>query len=161
MTIAPERPASRAPTTEDARLAGMLLSLLPRIGKIAGQVAHERGAMTLERARILWQLVESPRRSGEIAQRCGLTPASVSELVDSLERDGFVRRSEDRNDRRVVVVEISARGRREIERVGELMTAPVAKMIAGLSAEKRVRLAAALADLQEAFAAPKEPTNAR
>jgi DNA-binding MarR family transcriptional regulator len=161
MTIAPERPASRAPTSEDARLAGMLLSLLPRIGKIAGQVAHERGAMTLERARILWQLVESPRRSGEIAQRCGLTPASVSELVDSLERDGFVRRSEDRNDRRVVVVEISARGRREIERVGELMTAPVAKVIAGLSADKRSRIAAALADLQEAFSAPKESTNVR
>lgn len=161
MTIAPERPAPRAPTTEEARLAGMLLSLLPRIGKIAAQVAHERGAMTLERARILWQLVESPRRSGEIAQRCGLTPASVSELVDLLERDGFVRRSEDRNDRRVVVVEISARGRREIERVGELMTAPVAKIIASLSAEKRVRLAAALADLQEAFATPKESTNAR
>ncbi len=161
MTIAPERPAARAATTEDARLAGMLLSLLPRIGKIAGQVAHERGAMTLERARILWQLVESPRRSGEIAQRCALAPASVSELVDSLERDGFVRRSEDRNDRRVVVVEITARGRREIERVGELMTAPVAKIIAGLSAEKRARLAAALADLQEAFAAPKESTNVR
>ena len=161
MTIAPERPASRAATTEDARLAGMLLSLLPRIGKIAGQVAHERGAMTLERARILWQLVESPRRSGEIAQRCALAPASVSELVDSLERDGFVRRSEDRNDRRVVVVEITARGRREIERVGELMTAPVAKIIASLSAEKRSRLAAALADLQEAFASPKESTHVR
>jgi DNA-binding MarR family transcriptional regulator len=162
MTMAPQRPAARAATTEDARLAGMLLSLLPRIGKIAGQVAHERGAMTLERARILWQLVESPRRSGEIAQRCALAPASVSELVDLLERDGFVRRSEDRSDRRVVVVEITARGRREIERVGELMTAPVAKIIAGLSAEKRTRLAAALADLQEAFAAaPKESTNVR
>ena len=161
MTIAPERPAVRATPTENARLAGMLLSLLPRIGKIAGQVAHERGAMTLERARILWQLVEAPRRSGEIAQRCALAPASVSELVDSLERDGYVRRTEDRNDRRVVVVEITTRGRREIERVGELMTAPVAKIIAGLSADKRARLAAALADLQEAFAAPKESTNAR
>lgn len=161
MTIAPERPVSRAATTEDARLAGMLLSLLPRIGRIAGQVAHERGAMTLERARILWQLTESPRRSGEIAQRCALAPASVSELVDSLERDGFVRRSEDRNDRRVVVVEITARGRREIERVGELMTAPVAKIIAGLSDEKRSRLAAALADLQQAFGAPKESTHVR
>jgi DNA-binding MarR family transcriptional regulator len=161
MTIAPERPASRAPSTEDTRLAGMLLSLLPRIGKIAGQVVHERGATTPERARILWQLVEAPRRSGEIAQRCGLTPASVSELVDLLERDGFVRRSEDRNDRRVVVVEITARGRREIERVGELMRAPIAKIIAGLSADKRSRLAAALADLQEAFDAPKESTNAR
>ena len=161
MTIAPDRPAPRATPTEDARLAGMLLSLLPRIGKIAGQVAHERGAMTLERARILWQLVEAPRRSGEIAQRCALAPASVSELVDSLERDGYVRRTEDRNDRRVVVVEITTRGRREIERVGELMTAPVAKIIAGLSPDKRARLAAALADLQEAFAAPKESTNAR
>ena len=161
MTIAPERPASRTATTEDARLAGMLLSLLPRIGKIAGQVAHERGAMTLERARILWQLVESPRRSGEIAQRCALAPASVSELVDSLERDGFVRRSEDRSDRRVVVVEITARGRREIERVGELMTAPVAKILASLSADKRTRIAAALADLQEAFANPKESANVR
>jgi DNA-binding MarR family transcriptional regulator len=161
MTIAPERPASRAPTTEDARLAGMLLSLLPRIGKIAGQVAHERGAITLERARIMWQLVEAPRRSGEIAQRCALTPASVSELVDSLERDGYVRRSEDRNDRRVVVVEITARGRREIERVGELMTAPVAKIIASLSADKRSRIAAALADLQEAFTTTKESTNVR
>ena len=161
MTIAPERPASRAPTPEDARLAGMLLSLLPRIGKIAGQVAHERGAITLERARIMWQLVESPRRSGEIAQRCVLTPASVSELVDSLERDGYVRRSEDRNDRRVVVVEITARGKREIERVGELMTAPVAKILASLSADKRTRIAAALADLQEAFANPKESGNVR
>jgi DNA-binding MarR family transcriptional regulator len=161
MTIAPERPASRAPSTEEVRLAGMLLSVLPRIGKLAAQVAHERGAITLERARILWQLVEAPRRSGELAQRCVLTPASVSELVDSLERDGFVRRSEDRNDRRVVVVEITGRGRREIERVGELMRAPVAKVIAGLSAEKRARLAAALADLQEAFAAPKESTHAR
>ena len=157
MTLTTER----TPTTEDARLAGMLLSILPRIGKIAGQVAHDRGAISLERARILWQLVEAPRRSGELAQRCGLTPASISELVDSLERDGFVRRSEDPNDRRVVVVEITSRGRREIERVGELMRAPVAKVIASLSAEKRTRLAAALADLQEAFAAPKESTNAR
>ena len=161
MTIAPERLSARAPSTEDVRIAGLLLSVLPRIGKIAAQVAHERGAMTLERARILWQLVEAPRRSGEIAQRCALTPASVSELVDSLERDGFVRRSEDRNDRRVVVVEITGRGRREIERVGELMRAPVAKVIAGLSAEKRGRLAAALADLQAAFVAPTESTNAR
>jgi hypothetical protein len=41
------------------------------------------------------------------------------------------------------------------------MTAPVAKIIAGLSADKRSRIAAALADLQEAFGAPKESTNVR
>jgi DNA-binding MarR family transcriptional regulator len=161
MTFTTERPVPHAATAEDVRVAGILLSLLPRIGKLAAQVAHERGAITLERARILWQLVESPRRSGELAHRCALTPASVSELVDLLERDGLVRRSEDPTDRRVVVVEITARGRREIERVGELMKAPVAKILAGLSADKRARLAAALNDLQDAFAAPKESANAR
>lgn len=158
MTISTERP--RLPAAEDVRLAGMLLSLLPRIGRLAAQVAHERGAISLERARILWQLTESPRRSGELAQRCGLTPASVSELVDLLERDGLVRRSEGPTDRRVVVVEITARGRREIERTGELMRAPVAKVIAALPAERRARLAAALDDLQEAFG-PKETAGAR
>jgi DNA-binding MarR family transcriptional regulator len=61
----------------------------------------------------------------------------------------------------VVVVEITARGKREIERVGELMTAPVAKILASLSADKRARIAAALADLQEAFANPKESGNVR
>lgn len=161
MTFTTERPVPRAATAEDVRVAGILLSLLPRIVKLAAQVAHERGAISLERARILWQLEESPRRSGELAQRCALTPASVSELVDLLERDGLVRRSEDRTDRRVVVVEITARGRREIERVGELMRAPVAKVLAGLSADKRARLAAALNDLQEAFASPKETSIAR
>jgi DNA-binding MarR family transcriptional regulator len=160
MTFTTERPVPRAATAEDIRVAGILLSLLPRIGKLAAQVAHERGAITLERARILWQL-ESPRRSGELAQRCGLTPASVSELVDLLERDGLVRRSEDPTDRRVVVVEITARGRREIEHVGELMRAPVAKILAGLPADKRARLAAALNDLQDAFGAPKGTANAR
>jgi DNA-binding MarR family transcriptional regulator len=61
----------------------------------------------------------------------------------------------------VVVVEITSRGRREIERVGELMRAPVAKIIAGLSSDKRARLAAALTDLQEALASPKESAHAR
>jgi len=161
MTVSTQRPSPRAAATEDVRLAGLLLSLLPRIGKLAAQVAHEHGAISLERARILWQLTESPRRSGELAQRCGLTPASVSELVDLLERDGLVRRSEDSTDRRVVVVEITPRGRREIGRVGELMRAPVAKVLAGLSADKRARLAVALSDLQDSFAAPKETANAR
>jgi len=97
----------------------------------------------------------SPQLVGEMRRR------GTDELVDLLERDGLVRRSEDSTDRRVVVVEITARGRREIERVGELMRAPVARVIAGLSAEKRARLAGALDDLQEAFAVAKETANAR
>src|SRR3989442_6747209 len=122
-TVTPERPAPSRAEPEEVRLARLVLSILPRIGKLASQVAHERGALTLERARVLWQLTDGPRRSGDLAHKCVLTPATLSELVDSLERDGFVRRSEEPGDRRVVGVELTARGRREIERFGGLVTA--------------------------------------
>jgi DNA-binding MarR family transcriptional regulator len=162
-TVTPERPATPRAGPEEVRLARLVLSILPRIGRLASQVAHERGALTLERARVLWQLTEGPRRSGDLAHRCVLTPATLSELVDSLERDGFVRRSEEPGDRRVVVVELTARGRREIERFGELMTVLVAKVLATLSSEKRGRVAAALTDLQQALsqAADKEASHVR
>jgi len=162
-TVTPERPATPRAGPEEVRLARLVLSILPRIGRLASQVPHERGALTLERARVLWQLTEGPRRSGDLAHRCVLTPATLSELVDSLERDGFVRRSEEPGDRRVVVVELTARGRREIERFGELMTVLVAKVLATLSSEKRGRVAAALTDLQQALsqAADKEASHVR
>ncbi|KWX02403.1 Transcriptional regulatory protein [Carbonactinospora thermoautotrophica] len=47
-----------------------------------------------------------PLTAGEIAERSGLAPASVSGLIDRLERKGFVRRVRDTADRRRVIVEI-------------------------------------------------------
>src|SRR5438128_1111910 len=110
----------RAHTVGETELAGLLLAVLPRLGKLAGQAAHERGALSFERVRVLWQLRERALRSGELAQRCALTAPALSELVDSLVHEGFCRRTEDASDRRVVVVELTARGRRELERVREL-----------------------------------------
>ncbi|MFI7639757.1 MarR family winged helix-turn-helix transcriptional regulator [Nonomuraea sp. NPDC049400] len=47
-----------------------------------------------------------PCTAGEIAERTGLAPASVSGLIDRLERKGFARRVRDTVDRRRVLVEI-------------------------------------------------------
>jgi DNA-binding MarR family transcriptional regulator len=46
--------------------------------------------------------------AGEIARASGLATASVTDLIDRLERKGFVRRVRDRHDRRRVLVEPSA-----------------------------------------------------
>jgi DNA-binding MarR family transcriptional regulator len=46
-----------------------------------------------------------PLSAGEIAQHAGLAAASVTNLIDRLERKGFVRRVNDANDRRRVLVE--------------------------------------------------------
>lgn len=43
--------------------------------------------------------------AGDIARHTGLTTASVTDLIDRLERKGFVRRVRDSKDRRRVIVE--------------------------------------------------------
>src|SRR5690242_488989 len=43
--------------------------------------------------------------AGEIAERTGLASASVTELIDRLERKGFVRRASDSADRRRTMIE--------------------------------------------------------
>jgi len=82
--------------------------------------------------------------------------------VDSLSSDGFVRRLEDPGDRRVVLVELTGPGRRELDKYREVMKRRVAGVLANLSPEKRARLRSALADLHEAIeATTKETANAR
>lgn len=46
-----------------------------------------------------------PLTAGEIAHQTGLTTASVTSLIDRLEKKGFVRRVRDMQDRRRVIVE--------------------------------------------------------
>ena len=45
-----------------------------------------------------------PMSAGDIARASGLATASVTDLIDRLERKGFARRVRDQNDRRRVVV---------------------------------------------------------
>jgi DNA-binding MarR family transcriptional regulator len=148
--------------TDDLELAGLLLATLPRLGKMAMAAAGEHSPVSANRAGVMWQLRERAMRSGDLAQRCTMTAPALTELVDSLSRDGFTRRLEDPGDRRVVLVELTAQGRRELDKYREVMKRRVAVVLANLPADKRVRLRAALSDLHDAIEAmTKETANAR
>jgi len=103
-----------AAKSEDLELAGLLLSTL-RIIKMATAANKEHSHVSSNRAGVMWQLRERPMRSGDLAQRCAMTAPALTEHVDSLARDGLVRRLEDPADRRVVLVELTAQGRRELD----------------------------------------------
>jgi DNA-binding MarR family transcriptional regulator len=47
----------------------------------------------------------------EVAERCFVTPATVTGVVDTLERDGLVERERSAEDRRVVRVRLTGEGR--------------------------------------------------
>jgi DNA-binding MarR family transcriptional regulator len=68
-------------------------------------------------------------RLSAMAAATGMTAQSLGELVDDLERRGYVKRSEDPADRRAKLVRLTAKGRRS--------TGAAAESIAG--AERRLR----------------------
>jgi DNA-binding MarR family transcriptional regulator len=150
-----------AAKAEDLELAGLLLDSL-RLVKMATAASREHSHVSSNRAGVMWQLRERAMRSGDLAQRCAMTAPALTELVDSLTREGFVRRLEDAADRRVVLVELTAQGRRELDKHREVMKRGVAALLARIPADKRARLRAALTDLNESIdAIDKESANAR
>jgi DNA-binding MarR family transcriptional regulator len=147
--------------TEDLELAGLLMDTLLLVKK-ATAASREHSHVSANRAGVMWQLRERPMRSGDLAQRCAMTAPALTELVDSLSRDGFVRRLEDSSDRRVVLVELTAEGRRELDKHRDVMKRAVAGLLASIPADKRARLRAALSDFHGAIEAmTKETANAR
>ena len=155
MTTLIERPIPAK--AEDLELAGLLLDTL-RLVKMATASSRELTHVSANRAGVMWQLRERAMRSGDLAQRCAMTAPALTELVDSLRREGFVRRLEDPGDRRVVLVELTAQGRRELDKHREVMKRGVAALLARVPAEKRARLHAALSDLNESVGAISSET---
>jgi DNA-binding MarR family transcriptional regulator len=76
-----------------------------------------------------------PLTAGQLGEKTGLKPASVTALVDRLEKKGFVQRSRDPNDRRRVFVAASPGGAaRLVEIYGKLP--PVDLMLRRYSLEQ-------------------------
>ena len=145
MTQTTAQTASQA----DLDLARGLTRLLPRFGKLWGAAVRASGASG-PRLKVLGMLgAHGPARAGEIAMACGSSPSAVSELIDPLVDDGLLQREHDANDRRVVVVGLTAQGRAELERAQREMTQAMLELLARLTPAQRATLAEALPVLNE------------
>jgi DNA-binding MarR family transcriptional regulator len=65
----------------------------------------------------LWALYRRPLRVKQLADAVVLSPTAMSRFVDRLERDGYVRRAPDPEDRRALQVTITAEGRKLLKRM--------------------------------------------
>ncbi len=78
-----------------------------------------------------------PRTPSEIAERLQVTTASVTELVDRLERNGLVRRIPHPTDRRKLLVMLTVEGERKSELMQERFTEVTADCATDLSPTER------------------------
>lgn len=138
---------------DDISLARAVLAVMPRFGRIAWSAAQECGMTSPERGRLLWVVGETAVRAGLAAQRMKLSAGAVTELVEGLVREGLVRREADPDDRRAVVLALTAEGRRVRERYEIAASSAVAQVLGRLTAPQRRRVRVAFADLNAAFTA--------
>ena len=71
-------------------------------------------------------------------------------LIDTLERDGFVRRENVPDDRRMMLVRLTAKGRRFLERILPEYFRRVAAVMGRLSVAERKTLVSLLAKIEQA-----------
>jgi DNA-binding MarR family transcriptional regulator len=116
-----DRPEKVDGRGEVDRRAEALVALREELGCLLGAERRLRGrdqhrkvdsGVSVAQVRALFALdTHEAATAGEIAESAQLSPASVTALLDDLERDGIVTRVRSDSDRRRVLVELTDEGR--------------------------------------------------
>ena len=74
--------------------------------------------LTMQQLKVLWLLsAQDGIGSQDLARQLGVTPATLSGIVDRLVAQGYAARTEDRDDRRVRRISLSPAGRAAMEEI--------------------------------------------
>jgi len=101
-----------------------------------------------------------PQTPAELAEKAGVTRATITGLVDALERDGLVTREHDSDDRRMMRVHITPKGHATLREILPGHFKRMAALMAPLSESERrtlVRLLEKVAGQRPAAAAGAAP----
>lgn len=140
MTLS-DSPATDRPAPEGSvsDLADLVAQTARRIRRGSTEHLAPLG-ITGAQARVLRIVSAGPIRMADIAARLEVVPRSVTPMVDGLEETGLVRRRPDPDDRRSVLVEPTAAGRRLLARLHEARQASAEQVFAPLDELQRSEL---------------------
>lgn len=97
------------------------------------------------------------QRLNELAARAGMTPQSMGELVDDLERRGYVERRADPADRRAKRVHLTEKGRATRAAAAQAVTEMEGRLAALLGDARYARLRSMLTQIVDAHAHDAQP----
>lgn len=110
---------------------------------------------------LLWLLDDSATgilRSSELAELAGVSRATITGLLDSLERDKLVERFGDPSDRRAISVRLTPGGKSLLDSLIPPYFQRVSQALASLSDSEQRQLISLLSKAQEAFLAVPNPS---
>ena len=135
MADAPSQPA-----TNDVELAEHLRGAVNRLNRRLRQ--ESLGGISPAQASMLGMAdrLESPTL-GELARAEQIQPPTMTRLVAQMESPGLIERIADPSDRRICRVKVTAKGRRELQRIRTRKTAFLVERIESLDEADQASLA--------------------
>jgi DNA-binding MarR family transcriptional regulator len=131
--------AARGSAGTDPQSADLAVSVLGRLFRLAPQFTEllDLGAleygMGFARGRVLWALQESgPVVMRALSQRLGISPRTVTGLIDALEADGWVTRTPHPDDRRATIITLTPAAQTAISTLRDGYEALAHDLLAGI-----------------------------
>jgi DNA-binding MarR family transcriptional regulator len=131
-------------------VARRVIAASPRLGRLM-EVLLERlpEPVSLLRYRILARLAQEECRNSELAAHTWVSSPTMSSVVDSLVRCGWVARTTDPSDRRAVVLALTDAGLGELRRAEDALESQLASLFGKLAPGSQSELAAGFDALLE------------
>lgn len=145
LALIQEAQRRRMPDVEGIRLCFQTLSLATAIDRDCALLLAPHG-LSEGRFVLLFLLDAAPDglAPNTLAERAGVTRATVTGLLDGLEREQLIERHADANDRRALCIRLTRQGKRVAKTVFEQHGRWIAGLYGNLSAPERKQLAALL-----------------
>jgi len=91
--------------------------------------------------------------SRKLAEALRVTPTNITGIIDRLVQQGLVNRARDAQDRRIVVLKATTKGKRLVDNLRERKRSHLSKVLAYMSKDELTTLYRGLTFLNEAIAA--------
>ena len=121
------------------RIAESLFSLIQifHIMKDKGNASSVRPPPLDPAYPVLWFLSHERLPISELGRRLQRSKPNMTAIIDKLESEGKVRRGAGKTDRRIVMIEITPKGRRAIEKRKMIVKESIKSRISGLGPSER------------------------
>ena len=134
-----------AATSEEAKSA--LLAYLDALALAEPIQARlwQLAELTLTQVQVMRTLLRGgPQTLGRLGQLNGLSPTSVTRIVDRLEKRGIVTRRRESEDRRLVRVHLEPAGERVMSEIRVIKGSDIHQAVEAMTSEERTQLTASL-----------------
>lgn len=137
---------------ESQQIANQLLAIImPLTRSVAAELRHGEKSLNSAHLGILAMLTERPCNLSELAEYQGVSLPTMSGSINRLESKGWVQRERSTADRRVVLVELTPKGRRRLAQMVQQAESYLVGLLEKLDPAERETLAAGLTVLQNLF----------